>query len=194
MKATRHYSVLFLAAASLACAAGCFSPDPQSVDGALAYAARAAEEADTQRLFRILDQRGRHALDATLKLRQQAASVVREQYPSDQQAAALRELGDAATLTSTQQLFAKRCDSNCIDWFRNMVGAAAEQHDQDGLVSVRTVRDTELTLRLGTDGWYGIVWRSDELAAERDRAARDLAQIQDNARVYGARRLLESKK
>jgi hypothetical protein len=194
MKATRHYSVLFLAAASLACTAGCFSPDPRTVDGALAYAARAAEEAVPQRLFRILDQRGRHALDATVKLRQQSATVIRELYPPDQQAAALGELGDAATLNSTEQLFVKRCDSNCIDWFRNTVGAAAEQHDQDGLVRVRTVRDTDVTLRLGKDGWYGIVWRTAELSAERDRAARDLAQIQDNARVYSARRLLESQK
>lgn len=191
MKATGHYSVLFLVAASLALSLGCFSPDPSSVDGALAYAARAVENGDTRRLFRILDQHGRHALDATFKLRQEAAKTIREHYPPTERDAALRELGDALAANGTEELFAKRCDSSCIEWFGSVVGAPAEQKVVGDLINVRTVRDTKLVMRRGTDGWYGIVWRTDELSAERERAARDLAQIQDNARVYSARRSLK---
>jgi len=194
MKTRGHYSVLFLAAASPALLVGCFEPDPRSVDGALTYAARAVEQRDTRRLFRILDQQGRHALDASFKLRHDAAKTIREQYPAAEKDAALRELGDALAATATDDLFAKRCDSSCIAWFDSIVGAPAEQQIVGDLVKVRTVRDTNLTLRLGTDGWYGIVWRTEQLSAERERAARDLAQVQDNARTYSARRALESQK
>jgi hypothetical protein len=192
MKAGADYSVVFTTAATLACALGCFSADPRSVDGALDYASRALEERDTGRLFRILDQQSRHALDATHKSRQDAARIIRANYPADQIPTALAELGDAALAPTTQDLFVKRCDSKCIEWFEDHVAAAAEQHEDRGLTIIRTVRDTTLQLRRGTDSWYGIVWKTAELSAERDRAARDLAQIQENARVYGLRKRLES--
>lgn len=194
MKAGAEYSSLLSVAASLVFVSACFTPDPQTVDGALAYAARAAEQGDTVRLFRILDQEARHALDATLKQRQQAAAIIRDTYPADEREPALRELGDAVDAESTEALFAKRCDSSCIDWFSRNVGAPAAQSTKGDVTSVRTIRDTDIRLRHGSDGWYGIIWRTDELAAERERAARDLAQVQENARVYSARKRLEPNK
>ena len=192
MKADGKYSSLFTVAASLVCVLGCYDPDPRSVDGALAYAARAVEHGDRKQLFRILDQQGRHALDATLKQRQEAARVIQQSYPADEASRALAELGDAITATSSEDLFTKRCDSECFAWFSRNVAAPAEQTSHGDLTTVRTIRDTTITLRHGSDGWYGIVWKTDELAAERDRAARDLAQVQENARVYSTRKRLES--
>ncbi len=193
MKAGAEYSSLLIAAASLVFTAACFTPDPQTVEGALAYAARAAEQRDTVRLFRILDQETRHALDATLKQRHEAARIIRETYPADEAEPALRELGDAVTAKSTEELFSKRCNSECIDWFSRNIAAPATQSTKGAVTTVRTIRDTTLTLHHGSDGWYGIVWRAEEMATERDRAARDLAQVQENARVYSARKRLESK-
>lgn len=194
MKTGAEYSVVLSVAASLVCVAGCFSPDPRSIDGALTYAAQAAEAGDTVKLFRILDQRGRHALDATVKLRQESAVIVRDNYPAAEVDAAIQELGDAVDAKDTESLFKKRCDSSCVEWFSSQVAAAAEQRVGGAEVSIRTVRDTNLTLHKGNDGWYGIVWQTEQLAAERERAARDLAQIQDNARVYRERKRLEEPK
>jgi len=191
MKAGSNYSVVFGAIASLLCIVGCFSPDPRSVDGALEYLAGAADEGDKVKLFRGQDQVARHALDGTFRMRNQAASIIRDTYPTSAVPSALAELGDALDVSNSRELFSSRCDAACLAWFSRNIGAATDQQGTGGVVTVRTIRDTELTLRKGTDGWYGIVWRTDEWVAERDRAARDLAQVQENARVYSARKRLE---
>lgn len=191
MKAGRNYSVVFGAIASLLCIVACFTPDPRSVDGALEYLAGAAHEGDKLKLFRGQDQLARHALDATVKMRNETARIIRDTYPTSAVPNALAELGDTLDVPTSQELFSRRCDAACVDWFSRNLGAAAAQQVTGALVTVRTIRDTTITLRKGTDGWYGVVWRTDEWVAERDRAARDLAQVQENARVYSARRRLE---
>lgn len=191
MKAGFNYSVVFSAIASLVCASACFSPDPRTADGALEYLALAANEGDKFKLFRGQDQVARHALDATFKMRHETARIISDTYPASAVPAALAELGDALNVESTLELFFRRCDAACLEWFSRNLGAAAEQQATGALVVIRTINDTKLTLRKGTDGWYGVVWRTDEWVAERDRAARDLAQVQENARVYSARKRLE---
>ena len=47
-------------------------------------------------------------------------------------------------------------------------------------------------MHAGKDGWYGLVWNTDALDAERSKATRDLDQIRQNATAYRLRRTLDS--
>jgi hypothetical protein len=175
--------------------AGCDgTPDPRTVDGALGYALRAVEHDDAAALYKVIDERARHAMISIVNDRREAARLVRESYPEAEQAAALRALGDAAEVTSAQALFARRCDRACREALGATLGAAAETRTEGELTVVTTARGTTVRLFHGGDGhgWYGLEWHTAELSGERDRANRDLAIIRENAATYDRRRALEA--
>ena len=174
-------------------ASACHAPDPRSVEGALDAAARAIEANDAERLFRVVDERGRHALASIVADRRRAATVVRDTYPGDEAQAVLRSLGDGAEAEDAAALFAGRCMEACMGELAARIGAPTRREERGDEVIVHTSRDTTLRMHLGTDGWWGIVWRTEQLARERDRAAQELRQIRNNADIYRRRRALESK-
>lgn len=174
--------------------AGCGGvPDPRTIDGALAYAARAIEHRDPRTLFRVLDVRSRHAMISIVADRQRAKAIIERSYPADVRAEALAELGDGATVADAPALFAKRCDRTCIATFRDALGAVVERHVDGDETVVRTTRGETLRLYRRREGdWWGLVFQTDELFAERDRASRDREMIAQNARTYERRRALEA--
>lgn len=73
-----------------------------------------------------------------------------------------------------------------------LVGPPANVRTAGQETFVRTSKGTEIVLfRKNAGDWYGFVWRTAELAAERDRANRDLHVIEENAATYERRRQLE---
>lgn len=187
-------TALRLALAVLAVLAnGCGEPDPRSVDGALEAASHALEARNATRLFRLVDQRARHALASIVKDRRETARLVRESYPEAEKVAALAALGDAAEATDAAGLFAARCDAPCMAALAARIGAPVEQTAEGDELVVRTARGESLRLHHGSDGWWGLVWRTESLADERDRAAQDLRRIRENAEIYRRRRALEGK-
>jgi len=170
---------------------GCFEPDPRDVRGALDAAARAIEADDGRALFHLIDQRSRNALHSIAKSRRAAAALIEADYPAPERPQALARLGDAARAQDAAGLFAARCGPACRQDFASRLGAPESRSvDGDELV-VTTVTGQQLRLHRGSDGWYGLVWRTAELDRERSRAAQELTQIEANAAVYRRRRSLE---
>jgi hypothetical protein len=170
---------------------GCFDADPRDVRGALDAAARAIEADDGEALYRVIDQRSRHALEAIVKQRQAAAALIRAYYPAAEQAQALHALGDAAEARSGAALFAGRCARPCRARFAKALGAPVSQQREGPELVVTTAQGEHVRLYHGSDTWYGLVWNIEALDRERTRAAQELLQIEDNASVYRKRRSLE---
>jgi len=125
--------------------------------------------------------------------RARAKAIIERDYPEEARAEALASLGDAATVPDAPALFAKRCDSGCIGVFRDALGAVVEQHRDGNETVVRTTRGETLRLyRRTSSDWWGLVFQTEELSAERDRANRDREMIEQNARTYARRRALEA--
>jgi hypothetical protein len=123
--------------------------------------------------------------------RREAAEMVARSYPAEARAGALRELGDAATAADAKALFVARCDRGCLAELQRSIGAVASVAPHGDEIRVRTIRGTIVPMYRGDDGWYGLVWRTAALDAERDHANRDLEMVRQNAAVYETRRTLE---
>jgi hypothetical protein len=175
---------------------GCWAPDTREPRGALAVAAEAIESDQPRRLFRVIDQRSRHALAAIQQARAEAAGLIRTDYPTTTQTEALTALGDAALATDAPDLFERRCTAACQAELGALLGAPVQERTVEGdagpELEVETATGSRVRLYKGNDGHYGIVFRRAELFEERDRAARELEQIRQNAEVYRKRKTLEA--
>ena len=173
-------------------ATGCESrPDPRTTRGALAFASIAIEEGDGERLFRVIDERSRHALYSIVEDRGAARALIEAHYPEAERAGASSALGDAAHAESPAALFAQRCDAGCRQEIASALGAPTSEESVDvhegQMMRVETTRG-ELELYRPREGaWWGIVWRTQELDDERDRASRDRRRIEQNAEMYQTR-------
>ncbi len=167
----------------------CYSPDPRTLKGAIAFATEALAAGDGERLFLVIDERSRHALHSIVHDRRAAASLVQASYPPRHRPAALRALGTAAGVSSPAALFALRCERTCRAAMTRALGAPISQQKQDGEVLVTTARG-QVRLRKGSDTWYGLVWRTEALARERTRANADLARVRANAALYARQKKL----
>ncbi|MGD8860024.1 MAG: hypothetical protein PVI30_08420 [Myxococcales bacterium] len=173
-------------------APACFDPDPRDPRGALDLAARAIEAGDGRQLFKVIDERARHAMISIVKDRREAATLIRADYPEPERPAALSALGDAAEARDAADLFVRRCPASCMAALARRLGAPASERRDGRSLQITTAAGEQLELHLGSDTWWGLAWKTDALSAERDRAARELAQIRDNAEIYRRRRALEA--
>jgi hypothetical protein len=188
----RRTCTTFIVAVIGGVALGCFDADPRSVRGALDAAARAIEANDARALFRVIDRRSGDALASIVKDRARAARLIRADYPTAEQAAALRALGDGLDVGDPAALFAKRCTTACLADLGAKLGAPVKQAEHGDELEVQTSRGGSLRMHLAHDGWWGIVWNREPLFAERARAARELTQIRTNAEIYRRRQVLEA--
>jgi hypothetical protein len=196
---TRKYSRIALLSSTLLLLGLSFAPgcgqraeDPRTVRGALAKAARALEARDSATLFRLIDQRARHAMAGIVQARREAKQRIEADYPANEQAPALIALGDGAQVATPEALFARRCTEPCMRELASRVGVPVSEEPADHEIVVRTARGTTLHMHPGKDTWYGIVWNTPALVAEAAKAAQELEQIRENAAVYQKRRALEA--
>jgi hypothetical protein len=171
-------------AAALLALTGCADSDPRTVEGALGRASVALARRDSAAAFRLIDQRARHALAAIVQARTQAAQAIETSYPEADRASAISALGDAATVPDAVALFRLRCGDACLADLSSQVAAPVELREEGPVAHVKTARGNELTLYRGKDGFYGLVWHTEELSRERDRAAAELELVQKNAALY----------
>jgi len=187
---------LILVVALIVVLLGCGAPDTREPRGALAVASQAVEAGDGRRLFRVIDQRSRFALAAIQQARSAAAALIRADYPTDAQAEALAQLGDAAQVTDAPDLFVRRCPAACQAAIGALLGAPAHEQVVSGgsgaELEVQTTTGTVVRLYKGNDDHYGIDFHHQALSDERDRAARELDQIRQNAEVYKKRKALDA--
>jgi hypothetical protein len=176
----------------LGAVAACGPADPRDPRGAIAAAAEAVERGDGRKLFRLIDQRSRHAFSAIQAARSEARKLVLADYPSDEQGPALAVLGDAAVARDAADLFVQRCPAACQAEIGHSLAAPVAERKVGDELEVETATGGKLRLRRGNDTWYGLVWKTAELSEERDRAARELEQIKQNAAVYRKRKALEA--
>ena len=168
-------------------------PDPRSVGGALSFAANRIEARDAEGLYRVIDERARHAMISIVADRHRAAEAIEADYPEEERRRALESLGQASRVADAPALFAARCDRECMQEMASRIAASRSTRREDDLLIVTTVLDTEVRLFRREDGhWYGIVWHTEELIRERARANRDLALIERNAETYARRRELSA--
>lgn len=71
------------------------------------------------------------------------------------------------------------------------LGAPVDESPAGDELLVRTAEGRSVRMFKGRDGFWGLVWRTQELSDERLRAARERSQIIANAEVYRRRRQLE---
>jgi hypothetical protein len=145
------------------------------------------EAREPKQLFRVIDERARHAMDSIVADGQRARTAIEADYPPQERSAALASLGHAARCQSAAELFAMRCGARCMDELAAQIGAPVEQQPQGDEVLVKTSRGGRLRMHLGSDTWWGLVWNTEALIRERDRAAEVRRQIQANAARYRAR-------
>lgn len=158
--------------------------------GALRAATDAADRSDARALYRVLDQRARFAMAATVRYRRQGASLIEAFYPTEVKSRALDDLGDARFAKNAEDLFVRRCNIDCLKRFRAKLGTAASVQTRDRMTRVITQRGGEVYFYRDTTHRYGLVWHSDELEEEKVRAARDLSVIQHNVDVLKRRKAL----
>lgn len=162
---------------------GCTPGDSRTIQGALGRAADAIAAQDAEKLYLVIDQRARFAIASIVKARARAAAIIRRDYPVDQQASALAQLGDALD-ASDVELFRRRCTSACFADLAAKVGAPVEEKVEGEEVVVRTTRGEQLRLYKGDDGRYGIAWNTQALARERQRAAAEEELVRNNAQTF----------
>jgi hypothetical protein len=170
---------------------GCRTYEATDVRSALAGAASALESGDGIGLFPYIDERARFALASTVKSRGDARKVIEADYPVADRSAAVAALGDAAQVATPDELFARRCATDCMHTLAAQVGAPVSQTADGDEVRVTTSRGTTLHMFAGHDHRYGIVWNTKACMAERAQASRDLRQIEENAKIYRKRRQLQ---
>ena len=189
--ATRSLAESVLAL-TLGCALAACAADSTTVEGALARAASAVASRDYEDLFAAIDERSRFSLSSVYFARKEAAKVIRESYPTDLQASALHDLGDAVQATSAVDLFRRRCDAlRCVESFADRLGAPRRVRTEGRAAEVETVRGTTAELYRGEDGRYGLVWETAPLMRERTRSAAELDLIKKNAALYRSQRALK---
>ena len=186
----REYSVFFLICPLFAAPACSGYGSGYSVRGALALGAEAVEANDASRMFPALDERTRFAMMATVKARTDARAVIERDYPDAEKAPALAALGDAGQVETAAELFGRRWDPGGLGGFGEVVGAPTAQVAVGDELEVTTVHGRTLRMHAGSDGGYGIVWRTRESSDERSRSAKELRMIQDIAAVYRQRAAL----
>lgn len=169
-------------------------PDPNEVAGALAFAARAIEDQDSRQLYRVIDERARHALHSIVHDRNAAAALIRESYPASERDRALAELGDAIEVEDAEGLFAARCGPECRSAIGGRIGGVERTEEEGQELVVHTTRGETLRLhRRGESHWWGIVWQTQALDRERARANQDLHRVEQNVETYRRRRQLEGR-
>lgn len=159
------------------------------MEGAIAEMARHVENEDAEKMFRLIDPRSRHAMASIVADRRRARELVTASYPEPEKRAALASLGDAAEARDAAGLFARRCPAACLREIGARLGAPTATRKVGDETIVTTTRG-ELRLRGGGADWYGLVWNTEALFDERERANRDLAMITENAATYDRRRAL----
>ena len=151
--------------------------------------ATSIENQDARAMFRVIDPKSRHAMASIVKDRRDARALIEASYPAEAKASALASLGDASDVADAAALFAKRCPAACLRGLGANLGAPTGTR-REGDVTIVTTTRGELSFRGGGSDWYGLVWNTDALAAERERANRDLALIRENAATYQRRQAL----
>ena len=170
---------------------GCEShPDPHGVRGVLAFASHALQTDDPVALFSVIDERARHAIISIVADRAQSQALIDADYPQDDQRAAASAWQDD-DLSGPAAFFARRCDEGCRQTLGENLGAPTEESEDGPEHVVVTTRGSVRLYRANPSSWWGIVWRVEVLDQERNRASRDLRQIEQNAEVYRRRRQLE---
>jgi hypothetical protein len=192
--ATTRFVVSALSVLCSVTSSGCGGdPDPRTLEGATAYATLAVQEADGQRLFRVIDARARHAMISIVNDRRRQRELIERSYPEAERAPAIAALGDAGAARDAPDLFARRCDARCMGELRDTLGAPVSTRREGEITVAHTTRDADVMWYRKRDGdWWGLVWRTDALIAERDRANRDLTAIAENSATYDRRRQLET--
>ena len=194
-KRTINYSLGWARASSLllfAVTIGCGQPDPRSVRGAIEAALADIAANDPEALYLHIDERARHALGGIIVARHKARDLIDRDYPQSERTAALEALGDAVAAKNAAALFAMRCSKACMKQIEADLAAPVQQEELGDEIIVHTSRGTRVRLHLGGDTWYGLVWHTQELMAERDHASRELQQVEQNAALYRKQRSLQT--
>jgi len=186
----RRSCTAFICGVILLCAQEGCSPDPRTIRGTLGAAAHAVEIDDGRALFDALDCRARDALHSISRDRRASARLIQAEYPADERAEGLRELGDAVRARDAADLFSMRCARACRARLGASLGAPVGRRGRGDDVEVATTRGGRIHLHRCADGAWGLVWNTTELAAERRRAAREHSQIERNVQIYRRRRAL----
>lgn len=172
-------------------------PDPRELRGFVNYALRAIEQDDPDALFRVIDSRSRAAMFSIVSDRQAARALIEAHYPEAERDEALRSITaiEADRAETPEEYFAALCDHRCREAFRDNLGAPTEERQIEGpgeTLEVSTTRGTIVVHRQDSGHWWGLVWELNALDDARNRASRDLRQIETNVTTFERRERLGS--
>ncbi len=156
----------------------------------MAALADALERDDLRAVFGRLDRESREALYGIAEAAREQAAIVRADYPPAERDRELERL-EADVAPDGVELFARRCPLDCRQALRRSLGAIVERRERGEQVEVRTATGGRLRWRKDEKGRYRLLWRTEALKAERDRAFQALRDVQRAAELHRRRRQLE---
>lgn len=146
---------------------------------------------DARRLYPAIETQARRALEDIVNARTAARALIEQSYPPAARAEALGQLGDAGRVQRGAELFAQRCEADCLAAFCRGVGAPQRSSSDAGTLFVTTVRGGEYALSRDPSGRYGLAFHAAALTRESARAFAELSVVKTNARVYGEQKSLQ---
>ncbi len=156
----------------------------------MAALADALDRDDLRAVFGRLDRDSREALYGIAEAAREQAAIVRADYPPAERDRELRRI-EADVAPDGVELFARRCPADCRRALREALGAVVERKQQGEAVVVRTATGGRLRWRKDERGRYRLLWRTEALVAERDRAFQALRDVRRAAELHRRRRRLQ---
>jgi hypothetical protein len=177
----------------LACGAGAFAlvyrpfPSDRTPEGAYMRIARAAVEDNPLGFFAYLETEAQWACYTLRDTRRKASLLVAAHYPEPQRSQLLEEYKTFAEAPDGSDVFAY--EYRAKRWShrlrKDLSGVARVERDPSSdRATVVTARGTRWPFRLRENGIWGLTIFTAELAAEAEKATRDLAVVESAAADY----------
>lgn len=160
-------------------------PSDRTPEGAYMRIARSMSRGELAAVFPYLETEAQWACYSIRDARKKSVGVVTRSYPEPERRELVAQWSPEATLPDGSDLFALLARRRGWDarLRRDLSGVAHVEIDGDR-ASVVTTRGTRYPFRRRDNGIWGLTIFTAELSADRERASRDLAIVEQGAQDY----------
>jgi len=165
---------------------GCTEPpDPNTLEGAFARMAEAAEQGSVSDLFAALDDDSRGSVSSIHRAQREAARIVGRDYPAAERARAAGRWRIGADARDPAGVFVDWCsDAGCLDEVRDRLSSISRTVIHGDRARVKVRRGREYPFARSGAGRWGLALFQDRLGRWKLEVYRDLEAIRSAARIY----------
>lgn len=162
-------------------------PDDKSPKGSYYRVMAAVNRGQADAVFPYVETDAQHAAFTIGDYYRRARQVIEETYPEPQRSTELERLGRLALVEPGPGVFAWYAEHyGWVERLRQDLSGVSRVEIEGDRATVETARGTRYPFRRRDTGMWGLTLFTARLLADRDKAARDLAQIQAAAADYRA--------